>query len=51
MSTNSPEEAHEETDIPWPAQMEQPSNEKDPGKQSKKDASTEPESDGEAIGM
>ncbi len=51
MSTNSPEEAHEETAIPWPAQMEEPSTEKDPGEQPQKDASAEPESNGEASGV
>jgi hypothetical protein len=31
MSTNSPEEAHEETETPSPAQMKEPGTEKDPG--------------------
>ena len=31
MSTNSPEEAHEETEIRSPAHMEEPSTEKDLG--------------------
>lgn len=51
MSTNSPAEAHEETEIPWPAQMEVTRTEKDPGEQPNKDASAQPESNGEAIGV
>ena len=51
MSTNSPAEAHEETEIPWPAQMEGTKTEKDPAEQPKKDASAESESNGEAIGV
>lgn len=51
MSTNSPEEAHEETDIPWPAQMQERSTEDDPGEQPKKDATAEADSNGEAIGV
>ena len=51
MSTNSPAEAHEETEIPWPAQMEGTKTDKDPAEQPKKDASAEPESNGEAIGV
>jgi hypothetical protein len=50
MSTNSPEEAHEETETPSPAQMKEPGTEKDPGEQPKKDAA-EPESSPEAIGV
>jgi hypothetical protein len=51
MSTNSPEEAHEETETPWSAHMQEPSTEKAPGEQPKKDAAAEPESNGEAIGV
>jgi hypothetical protein len=51
MSTNSPEEAHEETETPSPAQMKEPGTEKDPGEQPKKDATAEPESNGEAMGV
>jgi len=50
MSTNSPEEAHEETEIPWPAQMKEPRTEKATGEQLKKDASAERELNGEASG-
>lgn len=42
MSTNSPEEAHEETQPPSSAQMDERSAEKDPGEEQKKDASAEP---------
>jgi len=53
MSTNSPEEAHEETGTPSSAQMEEPSTEKDPGEEPKKDAEPEPEPEPshEAIGI
>lgn len=51
MSTNSPEEAHEETEIPWPSQMDERVKEKDPSEQLRKDASAEPESGGEPIGV
>ena len=49
MSTSSPEEAHGETVIPWPAQAEEPSTEKDSGEQVKRDASAELESNEEAV--
>ena len=39
MSTNSPEEGHEETEIPSPAPMEEPSPHKDQGEDTHKDAS------------
>lgn len=42
MSTNSPEEEHEETQPPSSAQMEKQSDETDPGEEQNKDASAEP---------
>jgi hypothetical protein len=42
MSTNSPEEAHEETETAPAAQMKEPSIEKDPSGQPNEDAA-EPE--------
>jgi len=51
MSTNSPEEAHEEAEIPSAEQLEEPSTEKDPGEEPKKDASADPESSHEAVGI
>jgi hypothetical protein len=50
MSTNSPEEAHEETETSSPGQTQGPIIENDPGEHSKKDAA-EPESSPEAIGV
>ncbi|WP_314503893.1 hypothetical protein [uncultured Microbacterium sp.] len=46
MSTNSPEEAHEETEIPWPARMDDSSTQKDSGEQPPNDVSTKAESSG-----
>lgn len=51
MSTNSPEEAHEETEIPWPGQTQRPRREKNPGEQPKKDVTADRESNGDAIGV
>lgn len=51
MSTNSPEEAHEETEIPWPHQMEEPMAEKHRREPAEKDASAKPESNGDPTAM
>lgn len=52
MSTDSPQEAHEEADAtPDVKDLEEPSTEKDPGEEPKAEKAGEPEADHQAVGI
>lgn len=52
MSTNSPQEAHEEADAaPGTENLEEPSTEKDPGEEPKADKPSAPAADHQAVGI
>lgn len=52
MSTDSPQEAHEEADaMPDTEELEEPSTEKDPGDEPKAETPDDPDADHQAVGI
>lgn len=52
MSTDSPQEAHEEADVtPDTEELEEPSTEKDPGEEPTTEKPSAPEADHQAVGI